>query len=259
MQTCSTIGSLHLEKTDPPSKNRVRDFFCVTYSCTGAISPQVPELHQETSTCTTVIVSGVVEWLSKDPIGINGGLNQYVAFGNNPVMFVDPFGEKIYLSGSPADQAELLQVLQQFVRGSLAVNDSYVYREPCAEDEGYEGVFDALIASESIYSIGFGDADIYGGGYFVPGAFNAGGRIVLSRGINREYVGGSIWRPATYRHTTASVLAHEIGHAVTHVNKMKGADKLLPSGDPLKNKLEAAAWRHSRIPYRRMNMGIPFR
>jgi len=31
-------------------------------------------------------------WLSKDPIGISGGLNQYVAFGNNPVNFVDPSG-----------------------------------------------------------------------------------------------------------------------------------------------------------------------
>ncbi len=40
-------------------------------------------------------MSGVVEWLSKDPIGIAGGLNQYVAFGNNPVMFVDPLGEWI--------------------------------------------------------------------------------------------------------------------------------------------------------------------
>ena len=31
-------------------------------------------------------------WLSKDRIGIAGGLNQYVAFGNNPVNFLDPFG-----------------------------------------------------------------------------------------------------------------------------------------------------------------------
>jgi len=31
-------------------------------------------------------------WLSKDPIGISGGLNLYVAFANNPVNFVDPFG-----------------------------------------------------------------------------------------------------------------------------------------------------------------------
>ena len=31
-------------------------------------------------------------WLSKDPIGISGGLNQYVAFGSNPVNKRDPFG-----------------------------------------------------------------------------------------------------------------------------------------------------------------------
>lgn len=35
-------------------------------------------------------VSG--RWLSKDPIGISGGLDQYVAFGNNPVNFKDPEG-----------------------------------------------------------------------------------------------------------------------------------------------------------------------
>lgn len=34
-------------------------------------------------------------WLSKDPIGISGGLNLYAAFGNNPVNFVDPLGESI--------------------------------------------------------------------------------------------------------------------------------------------------------------------
>jgi len=32
-------------------------------------------------------------WLSKDKIGISGGLNQYVFCGNNPVNFVDPLGE----------------------------------------------------------------------------------------------------------------------------------------------------------------------
>jgi RHS repeat-associated protein len=31
-------------------------------------------------------------WLSNDPIGISGGLNQYVFCANNPVMFVDPDG-----------------------------------------------------------------------------------------------------------------------------------------------------------------------
>lgn len=31
-------------------------------------------------------------WLSKDPIGIAGGLNLYAFCGNNPVNFVDPSG-----------------------------------------------------------------------------------------------------------------------------------------------------------------------
>ena len=32
-------------------------------------------------------------WLSKDPIGLEGGLNLYEAFGSNPVCFWDPEGE----------------------------------------------------------------------------------------------------------------------------------------------------------------------
>jgi RHS repeat-associated protein len=35
-------------------------------------------------------------WLSKDPIGINGGLNQYVFCDNNPIMFIDPDGFDTY-------------------------------------------------------------------------------------------------------------------------------------------------------------------
>jgi len=38
-------------------------------------------------------------WLSKDPIGISGGLNLYAFCGNNPVNFVDPMGNFGYWFG----------------------------------------------------------------------------------------------------------------------------------------------------------------
>jgi hypothetical protein len=63
-----------------------------TYSCTWSTWSQTPELHQEIETQSTTTVSGVFCWLSKDPIGISGGLNQYVFCGNNPVNFTDPYG-----------------------------------------------------------------------------------------------------------------------------------------------------------------------
>jgi RHS repeat-associated protein len=65
----------------PPSAGRARRF-----------PSQALEPHQETVTLDSTTVSGIVEWLSNDPIGISGGLNQYVFCGNNPVNFTDPFG-----------------------------------------------------------------------------------------------------------------------------------------------------------------------
>ena len=41
-------------------------------------------------------------WLSPDPIGISGGLNQYVFVGNNPVNFTDPLGLWTFALGGTA-------------------------------------------------------------------------------------------------------------------------------------------------------------
>jgi len=41
-------------------------------------------------------VSGIGRWLNRDPIGVEGGINLYGYVGNNPVNFVDPYGDKSY-------------------------------------------------------------------------------------------------------------------------------------------------------------------
>ena len=50
------------------------------------------------------------KWHSNDPIGISGGLNQYVFCGNNPVNFVDPDGLEIRVL-TPTEQQMVSNVI----------------------------------------------------------------------------------------------------------------------------------------------------
>lgn len=83
------------KKSVSPSENRVGDFFSISITCAGQNHFQALEPHQTFSTTSTTTVSGVVYWLSKDPIGISGGFNLYEAFGSNPVYYRDPFGRDL--------------------------------------------------------------------------------------------------------------------------------------------------------------------
>jgi hypothetical protein len=88
----STLTESRPRAARPPVENRVVGLGGFTASTTSATWSQVIETHQETADTSTWTASEVGNWLSKDPIGISGGLNQYVAFANNPVNFIDPFG-----------------------------------------------------------------------------------------------------------------------------------------------------------------------
>ena len=55
-------------------------------------APEPVDLHQETRDTSTQTVSGLVCWLSRDPIEEGGGVNIYAFVMNRPIDWHDPFG-----------------------------------------------------------------------------------------------------------------------------------------------------------------------
>jgi uncharacterized protein RhaS with RHS repeats len=67
-------------------------------------------------------------WLSNDPIGISGGLNQYVFCGNNPVNFRDPFGLDPAETGFMGISQTMAGYLDGLLFGVLPNQDNANYR-----------------------------------------------------------------------------------------------------------------------------------
>jgi RHS repeat-associated protein len=84
-------------------------------------------------------------WLSKDPIGISGGLNMYAFCGNNPVNFVDPmglfrFGERP-LEGMPQGSQTVVDIISPI--GGLiqrGTNSKLVHEHGFFEDGSGENI-----------------------------------------------------------------------------------------------------------------------
>lgn len=77
---------------DPRSKNRVMGSRRSAATRAQFPAPEPVDLHQETRDTSTQTVSGLVCWLSRDPIEEEGGQNLYGFVGNDPVDRRDPFG-----------------------------------------------------------------------------------------------------------------------------------------------------------------------
>ena len=92
------------EKTHPPSKNRVWDFFATSHTCAGqnVTFAQYPRPENEPTPTATASGArycgyrfyspGLGRWISKDPIVEVGGINLYIFSANQPINIVDPYG-----------------------------------------------------------------------------------------------------------------------------------------------------------------------
>jgi len=98
------------------------------------VPAHLTETHQDTWVVGTTTASGISFFLSKDPIGISGGLNQYVFCGNSPINFVDPLG----LCSEADDKTVMISVFgaRAAVVVGLLVDIGYI-----ADSQGNEGIY----------------------------------------------------------------------------------------------------------------------
>ena len=74
-------------------------------------------------------------WLSNDPIGISGGLNQYMFCGNNPVNCIDPYGED-FLEEFGDVIAEPMNNASRNIRNGIGSLRNWIFGEPEPKCEG---------------------------------------------------------------------------------------------------------------------------
>lgn len=121
----SPVPSLQQVKTDPPSENRVVGSSPSLAACAWSYGSEPVELRQEIGSMGTATVSGVLYWLSKDPIGISGGLNAYEFCYNNPINYFDPDGQRPYVDKYNTPKEAAGQALQDINPTSIAQNREF--------------------------------------------------------------------------------------------------------------------------------------
>jgi RHS repeat-associated protein len=137
-------------------------------------------------------------WLSPDPVGLEGGLNLYEAFANNPVNYKDPYGLKIY--GLPVTSAGIGAGFAAFEGGRMYAVD-FQTGDIHAYSYGGAGVGLGIGGSGNI-EVGViemdAPRDISGWGFGVSAFAAAGHGVGLQVAGTGPYGGGEIGVAAGY-------------------------------------------------------------
>lgn len=95
----------------------------------GRMSPAAPqpvEIASGSITFTYKTASGRPEWLSRDPIEEEGGINLYGYVSNDPINYWDPFG--LQSTGSPSNAAKSPGAVGQIGREAVAEGRAAIAR-----------------------------------------------------------------------------------------------------------------------------------
>jgi RHS repeat-associated protein len=96
---CAALALKPLPTAFTAAKTRVWDFLLVAENLVGANDAEACETHQETLGASCTYASGSCIWLSRDPIGLAGGLNLYGYVNGDPIKYRDPSGLYAYDGG----------------------------------------------------------------------------------------------------------------------------------------------------------------
>ncbi len=88
----ATAGPLSA-KFDPSPKTASSEILELTSESVSQVSPQTQQPRRENSLTVTVIVSGIPCWLSRDPIGLRGGVNLSCLLNNDSINKADLLGQ----------------------------------------------------------------------------------------------------------------------------------------------------------------------
>jgi len=141
----------HPQNREHPSENRVWNFSSDSSICTWVNRPQLPETASVTSAHRYETVSGILYWLSRDPIEEEGGNNLYRFVNNNSIRFIDKLGLKISFievgkryEDPETPEVYMINKVTKYLKELKAVRDKVslitdkVFKESCINWNGIE-------------------------------------------------------------------------------------------------------------------------
>ena len=191
MVALNTAYAAPKNAADP--KDRVGDFFYEDRASVGKNRWAKRLNAQEKSCYHYETASGRSNWLSRDPIAENGGINLYAYVGNDLVNYWDPYGEAAALA-LPAFAGGSTASGGTFAGGSALVGGAILGNQSLGARLSGPIIFNPLDLFEALFSEGASEGPpLDGAGKECDeGELTPTGEVVEKPSTNRRNKGGTV-------------------------------------------------------------------